>query len=247
MTAMRYTLLLRLAGPMQSWGTQSRFSIRDTEKEPSKSGVIGMLCAALGRPRRQPVDDLAGLNMGIRVEREGILKKDFHTAGGTHRKDDEYGVARASGKVSKDAVLSTRYYLADAEFTVGFESEDRDFLQMLYDAVRQPHWPIFLGRKAFVPDPPVALEVAEGGVRDVLQKHPWRPRTERRRNEALRQIRKGDAPKLRMVFDAPFASTAEVRCDVPISFQDREFSMRNIKTGWLELNENLIAEEVLCI
>ena len=44
-------LLMRLAGPMQSWGTQSRFLHRDTGREPSKSGVIGVLCAALGRPR----------------------------------------------------------------------------------------------------------------------------------------------------------------------------------------------------
>ena len=32
------TLLMRLAGPMQSWGTQSRFTVRDTGREPSKSG-----------------------------------------------------------------------------------------------------------------------------------------------------------------------------------------------------------------
>ena len=44
-------LLLRLAGQMQSWGTQSRFSNRDTDLEPSKSGVIGLLCAAMGIPR----------------------------------------------------------------------------------------------------------------------------------------------------------------------------------------------------
>jgi len=41
------TLLLRLAGPMQSWGLSSRFTIRDTSLEPSKSGVLGLLCAAL--------------------------------------------------------------------------------------------------------------------------------------------------------------------------------------------------------
>ncbi len=48
-------LLLRLAGPLQSWGTQSRFRVRDTGREPSKSGVIGLLCTALGRPRTAPL------------------------------------------------------------------------------------------------------------------------------------------------------------------------------------------------
>jgi len=50
------TLLLRLAGSMQSRGVQSRFTIRDTGLEPSKSGVVGLLCKALGRGPDEPVD-----------------------------------------------------------------------------------------------------------------------------------------------------------------------------------------------
>lgn len=46
------TLLLRLAGPMQSWGTDSKFDVRRTQREPSKSGVIGLIAAALGIPRQ---------------------------------------------------------------------------------------------------------------------------------------------------------------------------------------------------
>ena len=45
------TLLLRCIGPLQSWDTQSRFDVRTTGREPSKSGIIGLICAALGRPR----------------------------------------------------------------------------------------------------------------------------------------------------------------------------------------------------
>ncbi|MBM4284862.1 MAG: type I-E CRISPR-associated protein Cas5/CasD [Deltaproteobacteria bacterium] len=91
------TLFLRLAGPMQSWGIQSRFTIRDTGLEPSKSGVVGLLAAALGRRGHEPVADLAALKMGVRVEREGLLKMDYHTAGGAHRRGDKYGVALADG------------------------------------------------------------------------------------------------------------------------------------------------------
>ena len=46
------TLLLRFIGPMQSWGTTSRFDQRDTGKEPSKSGVVGLLAAAMGRSQQ---------------------------------------------------------------------------------------------------------------------------------------------------------------------------------------------------
>ncbi|MGH9945529.1 MAG: type I-E CRISPR-associated protein Cas5/CasD, partial [Pyrinomonadaceae bacterium] len=93
---MSRTLLLRLAGPMQSWGAQSRFREREAGREPSKSGVVGLLCAALGKPRDEGNGDdgngdkfpalarLAALRMGVRVDREGALLRDYHTAGGTH-------------------------------------------------------------------------------------------------------------------------------------------------------------------
>lgn len=42
------TLLLRLAGPLQAWGAESKYEIRRTGREPTKSGVIGLLMAALG-------------------------------------------------------------------------------------------------------------------------------------------------------------------------------------------------------
>jgi CRISPR system Cascade subunit CasD len=66
-------LLMRLAGPMQSWGTRSRFGNRDTGLEPSRSGVVGLLCAALGLPREAPLDDFhpERFKMAIRVDREG--------------------------------------------------------------------------------------------------------------------------------------------------------------------------------
>ena len=120
------TLLLRLVGPMQSWGVQSRFGVRDTGLEPSKSGVIGLLCAALGKPRdeahpantgKPSLADLAQLRMGVRVEREGSLRVDYHTAS---------NVLKASGGL-KDTELSNRYYLADAYFLVGIQARRSHF------------------------------------------------------------------------------------------------------------------------
>ena len=55
------TLLLRSVAPLQAWDTQSNFSTRTTGREPTKSGIIGLICAALGIPRSEPVDDLAML------------------------------------------------------------------------------------------------------------------------------------------------------------------------------------------
>lgn len=41
-------LLLWLEAPLQSWGFDSKFGRRDTLKFPTRSGVLGLLCAALG-------------------------------------------------------------------------------------------------------------------------------------------------------------------------------------------------------
>lgn len=144
------TLLIRLSAPMQSWGTQSRFTVRDTGLEPSKSGVLGLLCAALGIDREDDagLQPLTGLRMGVRVDREGLLRVDYHTA---------KNVRMANGK-TKNTELSNRYYLANAVFLVGLESEDLALLERIQAALENPVWALFLGRKAFVPGEPIPLE-----------------------------------------------------------------------------------------
>lgn len=146
---MATTLLLRLEGPMQSWGTTSRFDERDTQLEPSKSGVLGLICAALGRDRQEPIDDLAALRMGVRVEREGALMRDYQTATGV--------VIAATGKADlQRTVVSPRYYLSDAVFLVGLEGAS-SLLATIHSALRHPVWPLALGRKSFVPSAPAHL------------------------------------------------------------------------------------------
>ena len=73
-------LKLRLAGPLQSWGAASRFTRRDTEEAPTKSGLLGLLAAAEGRRRSDPIEDLVGLELAVRIDQRGSLLRDFHTA-----------------------------------------------------------------------------------------------------------------------------------------------------------------------
>jgi len=228
---MNSTLLLRLAGPMQSWGVQSRFTERDTGLEPSKSGVVGLLCAALGRPRHEDLADLTALIMGVRVDRQGLLKMDFHTAGGTHRRGDKYGVAKADGS-KPDTVTSRRYYLADADFLVGLGGEDEELLRKLDAALLRPHWPLYFGRKAFVPGCPVRVGLSLLPLEEALRSYPWLARS-RREKPPL---------SLRLVLDAPFGSTAEVRPDVPLSFAERRFILRYVKTDFMNLTPEMIQE-----
>lgn len=122
------TLLLQIKAPMVSWGDSSRFTSRHTRLEPTKSAVIGLLCAALGRPRSESVADLARLRMGVRVDSEGVLHCDFHTV---------IGAIKSSG-AKGDTSVSYRYYLSDAHFFVALEGEDCSFLEQLDLALQRP-------------------------------------------------------------------------------------------------------------
>lgn len=206
------TLLLRLVGPMQSWGTRSRFDERDTELEPSKSGVIGLLCAALGRDRVEPVADLAQLRMAARVDREGVRRYDYQTV---------RGVVRADGSGYSN-VQSWRHFLADAAFLAGLEGE-RALLDALQAALEDPVWPLYLGRKSYVPSLPVALPdgVRDEPLLDALRRFP--PVADPARGQEARRV-------------LVEASDGALRMDVPTSFSRRTYSSRFVRTELWPLN-----------
>jgi CRISPR system Cascade subunit CasD len=218
-------LLLRLAGPMQSWGTRSRFGQRDTGAEPSRSGVVGLLCAALGRPREEPLDDFAPLRMAVRVDRPGRLMRDYHTAQEVRRADPTKG--------NQETVLSERFYLADADFLVGLRGDDRGFLERLDAALRKPVWQLCLGRKAFVPGVPVAAGVRDGELPAVLQSEPW----------VKRWAWEEPPEKLRYVREEQFGER-EPRYDVPVSFasHDRRFALRHVAVEYRDLLPEFVRE-----
>lgn len=226
---MNGVLLIACVGPMQSWGTRSRFQERDTEREPSKSGVIGMLCAALGRDRNGSVDDLASLKMGVRADREGILQKDYQTA---------QNVAVASGGAPQDLV-SNRYYLADGAFLVGLEG-DIELLAQLHTALAFPTWPLYLGRKSYVPSSPPFLDnglVRSRELRDTLLKHPLLISSKefmRRRKKTEEGM---DDGRIRLLLEAAEASH-ETRRDQPVgfAFEQRTFRERFVFTEYIDLD-----------
>lgn len=207
------TLLLRLVAPMQSWGVGSRFTVRDTAREPTKSGVIGLVAAAMGRPREHPVDDLARLRMGVRVDLPGRMEMDYHTAQQVYRADPK--------KQAQETVVSRRYYLVDAAFLVGLQGDDRDLLEEIHRSLRDPCWPLFLGRRAFAPAEPIWLAdgLRETSLLAALESYPWLGRDE----ETYRRI-----THLRVLLDDPVGSL--VRNDLPISFDThrRRYAPRTV-------------------
>lgn len=215
------TLLLRLVGPMQSWGTTSRFDQRDTGKEPSKSGVVGLLAAAVGIDRENwaALEPLAYLAMGVRHDRPGVPKRDYQTA--------QHIISADRTKVHETAV-TTRDYLADAAFLVGLEGEDRFLLERTHAALRDPVWPLALGRKSYVPSESIWIEngLQDAPLRDVLARWPWIG--SQRKWEELPE-------KLLVSFESEDGSGV-LKMDQPLSaFAERRFGSRFVRSEWIPL------------
>lgn len=172
------TLFLRLEGPMQAWGVQeSKFVVRRTAEATTKSGIIGMLCAAMGISRydvSEWLPKLTTLQIGVRIDRPGIRWWDYHTIGAGMQ------MRTAEGKTKPGAMLTRREYLCDASFLVAINGES-DLIRILDNAIRNPKWTLYLGRKCCPPSRPISEHAAgnfenlETAVRSIA----WRPRLDR--------------------------------------------------------------------
>lgn len=219
------TLLLRLVGPMQSWGTTSRFDQRDTGKEPSKSGVIGLVAAALGIDRENWIDlePLTRLSMGVRNDRPGMPKRDYQTA--------QHIISADRSKVH-DTAVTTRDYLADAAFLVGLADDDRVLLDRIHKALADPMWPLALGRKSYVPSEPVWMldALQDTPLREALANWPW-----------IASPRKWEKTpdKLLVSIDSSDGSGV-LKMDQPLSsFSERQFGARFVCSEWIPFPEEV--------
>ncbi|MFF1477129.1 type I-E CRISPR-associated protein Cas5/CasD [Streptomyces sp. NPDC058301] len=213
---MTHTLLLRLAGPLQSWGMISRFSARrDSHSRPTKSAVIGMCAAAMGLPRDAGPGDLAQATFGVRADHPGTPVRDYHTVGagkyplrprdlitdhrraaavsadldtatgdhfGHHTLPHWYGSPKKittdpasgvliSGELARTALITERWYLADATFLVGLQHDDQDLLESAAQALEHPKRLLWLGRKSCPPSGTLALAVVPGDLDTAFHTH----------------------------------------------------------------------------
>jgi CRISPR system Cascade subunit CasD len=165
-------LVLWLQAPLQSWGHDSKFGRRDTCNFPTKSGVLGLLCCALGAggeqrellaefaPLRQTVLSFARSRetvQGERVKREREpLLRDFHMVGSGYDDRDPWTTLlipkTRDGKkaVGGGTKITYRYYLQDAYFAVLLQVPTAR-ADAIAEALQNPVWDVFLGRKNCVP------------------------------------------------------------------------------------------------
>lgn len=166
------TILLKLKGPMQSWGTSSHFETRTTDYYPSKSAVIGIIAASFGykRDNDEKIQKLNELNFAIRIDQPGVLAKDYHIA--TKYKvniDKKYKISVAFDR----NYVTNRYYMEDAIFVVAISHADDQWIDSIYHALQNPYFTPFMGRRSCPLPADFIITVTNKDALDALQNLEW--------------------------------------------------------------------------
>ncbi len=208
---MTSTLLLKLSGPLQSWGHQGRFDSRTTGSQPTKSGVLGLIAAAQGRRRSDSLEDLLQLRFAVRIDQPGKILHDYQTA----QTWQEKGKPRTS--------LVSRYFLQDAVFLAAVESQNRTVLEGIREAVRHPRFPLYLGRRSCPANWDLIQGIVDVDAVKALHDAPWLAGVPHRRSSARTVY-------LPIYRDAAGSEAGERRQDVPLSFDqgNREYGWRTV-------------------
>lgn len=226
-------LILHLSGPLQSWGTGAgRFRSRDTAAAPTKSALIGLIAACEGRPRGANVADLAASVVATRSDRPGIAIRDYHTTGamGRHAKAR---LRTAEGKNRSDAILTNRWYLADAAFTAALGGPP-DLIASLHHSLANPRFAPYLGRRCCLPDVGLVAGTLAGTT-------PWDALTEqvplvRRANRRARDhAGRASSDSIRVIGDDPSGVLTNVN-DAVHGFLDRGYGRRPVRDEVVDLS-----------
>ena len=164
-------LLLWLEAPLQSWGFDSKFGRRETLKFPTRSGVVGLVCSALGAggEQRELLAEFSSLRQTVisfvrsrqtengkqKLDREPLLR-DFQMVGSGYDDRDPWmslmipKTISGGRSVGGGTKMTYRFYLQDTFFAVIFESLSQRSLEIA-EALRNPVWDLYLGRKNCVP------------------------------------------------------------------------------------------------
>ena len=217
----RLYLALYFDAPLQSWGYASKFDRRTTLAHPTRSGVIGLLCAASGVDRTD-AERLQHLDEALEIEvyafRLGNRLTDYHTVGGGYdprrNQCDRLKVCRKASGGTGTTVQTWREYLEDTRCGAVVSGE-AGLIRELAGHVENPVWGIWLGRKACVP----AARVFEGVHADCASAV-----------AALSRVAGGCEPKRVVREVAVFEDGTDTFMDRPLCFDSnaRKFAPRRI-------------------
>ncbi len=207
-------LAIYLNAPLQSWGYQSRFDRRTTLSHPTRSGLVGMLCAAMGIDRidTSKLDQFTELTMTMYTFQTAGRLMDFHTVGGGWDKKThpQNVVAKADGKAG-NTVVTRREFLQHSKFGVILKG-DSDLLDRIAQALKNPKWGIWLGRKSCIPSTPVYQGQFDSQA------------------QALEHLQETAGSSATLVIQEvkTFEDGTDTLMDTPVDFAKREFMPRRV-------------------
>ncbi|MGL6195563.1 MAG: type I-E CRISPR-associated protein Cas5/CasD [Thermoguttaceae bacterium] len=213
-------LALYFDAPMQSWGGSSRFERRASLAHPTRSGVTGIICAALGIERN---DNAFLLRMrSVKMDMYVLPRKissasneffmtrsvDYHTVGGGYNEKNPaermHIPRQAADGRPKGTALTYREYLHDICFGVILTADDSELLEKIEKGLHDPVWGVWLGRKCCIP----CSRICEGffeSKEKALQK--------------LCGLAGCDKPSLEITDAVSFEEGDETIFDIPITFE----------------------------
>ncbi len=166
-----------LDGPMQSWGSSSRFTRRETEAFPTKSALIGLLAAAAGIDKyaddeAEKLAPFSALRLTVyrlpRREKSLVGRlSDFHTVGGGYpdTREGKMNVPPIAGRTDSGGlkwkspeqrtVITHRTDLTEARFITAFEGNSETVSAAIHH-LKNPVWGVWFGRKTCLPAMPLS-------------------------------------------------------------------------------------------
>ena len=215
------TILLKLSGPLQSYGTSSYFQTRYTDYYPSKSAVLGLLAACLGyrRDEEEKLRELSTLKFAVRIDQQGGLLKDYHIA-----------ITDKEIVEIPQTYVTNRYYLEDALFVVALSGMD-ELIDTLIEAIKSPYFQPFMGRRSLPVPVDFFLGVSAEDILDSVRNLPWQAAPWYKKKKRKQGI--GEKISLEVYADEEILkdekiSKSKLRRDIPISFSQkgRKFAFR---------------------
>ena len=116
------------------------------------------------------------LIFGVRCDCPGTIETDFHTVQGSN------WISAGGSKKTEHTEITWRDYIYDAAFLVALapkpeHAAETGLLVSLKQALLNPKWPLYLGRKCCVPSRPVFDRLTEDGeyqdLESALRNEPW--------------------------------------------------------------------------
>lgn len=223
------TLAFILDAPLQSWGATSRFQRRETESFPTKSGVLGLVAAALGLDKwaadeaaqLAPLAALEFSALRLPPKDASLVQRltDYHTIGGGYDQSTAMGKLSVPHKASGGAfgtVVTRRTYLTGAKFVILLRG-NADLLGRIQSALADPVWGGWLGRKCCIPATPFSPELAADSLAATTA--------------LLQRLGRADDPAKLQAVREEEADGAFHQPDEPISFAERTFKTRPVLRG----------------